>query len=248
MRSYPLLVLDTGNSSLKWTLIDENGTFHKTNQCSASRLEVLDSILEEDFEGIAFSSVVPQWSEKFIAETQRRGIEGVFQVSSLVSLPFELDVDEPEQVGSDRLAAASGAYSLGYREAVIVDVGTAVTVDLVEGGSFRGGVIFPGPEMLCHSLSEGTAILPGLERVDQGVDPPGRTTEEAIQCGVVWGIAGAVEKVIGRMREKSGYRIQVVATGGGWNRIDSRIEEDYKYYPNLTIRGIEYLYRAAHKI
>lgn len=244
---YPLLILDRGNTTIKIVLIGEEGVLKRWKLGSQDEFNKVRTILgETSFTGVAFSSVVPEWSEWFVAELSRIGRKSSFQVKSTVKLPFKIAVNQPEQVGADRLSAASGAYWLGYREVVVVDIGTAITVDIMQGGEFQGGVIFPGPVLIYSSLFDGTSALPNMREIVADVEPPGKTTEEAMECGVVWGISGAIEKVVERMWKNFNRHFPVIVTGGGWNIVNNRIGIDCHYYPDLTIKGIEYLYRLKN--
>jgi type III pantothenate kinase len=131
----------------------------------------------------------------------------------------------PETVGPDRLFAARGALSLVRRACLVVDAGTAVTVDVVldrgagsSAGAFLGGAIAPGPELLARSLAEGTAHLP---RVEPAVGSPalGRDTNDALLAGVGVGFRGAVRELALRIASEAevfagGSPPTVVLTGG----------------------------------
>jgi pantothenate kinase type III len=122
---------------------------------------------------------------------------------------------EPEKVGRDRLFAARGALGLCRASAIVVDAGTALTVDAVrEDGTFLGGAIAPGPSLLATALAEGTARLPRIEPKPRP-SALGRSTEEALQAGVVVGFRGAARELVDRVEEEAGFRgAPVVLTGG----------------------------------
>jgi type III pantothenate kinase len=125
---------------------------------------------------------------------------------------------EPERVGADRLYAAAGAAALHRRSCVVVDAGTALTVDalLVKAGAaaFLGGAIAPGPRLLAGALAAGTARLPRIEP-RAGASALGAVTEEAIQAGVVVGFRGAAERLVEEVSAEAGLgAVPVVLTGG----------------------------------
>jgi type III pantothenate kinase len=122
---------------------------------------------------------------------------------------------EPEKVGRDRLFAARGALELCHACAIVVDAGTALTVDAVrEDGTFLGGAIAPGPALLAKALAEGTARLPRIEPRPRPA-ALGRTTEEALQAGVVVGFRGAARELVERVSDEAGFAgAPVVLTGG----------------------------------
>jgi type III pantothenate kinase len=131
-----------------------------------------------------------------------------------VPIPIANDTRRPDEVGTDRLLAALGAF-LRHGPAIVVDAGTAITVNLVtEGPTFRGGAILPGPRLWAQALRSGTALLPDASGADAGAAAYGRDTREAIACGMRWGIAGAVERLIEKLGEvRPGCA--VCLTGGG---------------------------------
>jgi type III pantothenate kinase len=125
---------------------------------------------------------------------------------------------QPERVGADRLYAAAGAAELLGRSTLVVDAGTALTVDALrmEGGArvFLGGAIAPGPSLLAQALHAGTARLPLVEPAP-GVRALGETTEEALQAGVVVGFRGAATMLLEEIaREAELDSAAVVLTGG----------------------------------
>ncbi len=120
----------------------------------------------------------------------------------------------PGQVGIDRLIAALGAWKK-YGACLVVDIGTAVTVDLVDDGPvFEGGAILPGPRLWTEALHEKTALLPDVRIPEPPAYSVGRTTDEAVTSGVYWGLVGAVTTLIKKM---AGARtdITLCLTGGG---------------------------------
>ena len=113
-------------------------------------------------------------------------------------LPIGVLLEEPHRVGIDRLAGAAAAAFLKRpgRAAIVVDCGTALTVNMVSpDGAFVGGGILPGPALMTRALADGTSRLPEISAVELASPPamPGRSTSEAIAAGIGWGIRGGVE-------------------------------------------------------
>jgi type III pantothenate kinase len=136
-------------------------------------------------------------------------------------MPLVIAVPEPHRVGIDRLAGAAAARLMksADRPAIVVDCGTAATVDLVSAnGEFLGGAILPGPALMTKALAEGTSRLPEVAALEQGIVPamPGRSTQEAIAAGVGWGMRGAVTRLVEEARKafRDGPEPQVILTGG----------------------------------
>lgn len=128
---------------------------------------------------------------------------------------LRVDCREPEKVGRDRLFAARGALELSPAGAIVVDAGTALTVDAARAdGTFLGGAIAPGPELLARTLAEGTARLPRIAPRERA-PALGRDTQEALQAGVLHGFRGAARELVDRVSEESALAAApVVLTGG----------------------------------
>jgi type III pantothenate kinase len=161
---------------------------------------------------------------------------------SHADLPLEVLVAEPHKVGVDRLAAAAAA-GLVRRPgcpAIIVDCGTAATVDLVStAGAFLGGAILPGPALMARALAEGTSRLPAVAALDQSVPPamPGRSTQEAIAAGIGWGIRGAICRLVEEARAAVGADADVVLTGGWRGAVRDALPGAIEM-PELVLAGI----------
>lgn len=120
-------------------------------------------------------------------------------------LPVAIDVEEPSRVGLDRLAAAAAAAVVRRpgHPAIVVDCGTAMTVDMVSAdGVFLGGAILAGPALVARALAEGTSRLPEVAALDDQPPPrmPGRSTGQAIAAGIGWGLRGAVARLVAEAR------------------------------------------------
>jgi type III pantothenate kinase len=173
-------------------------------------------------------------------QRERPGDE--YRLLSYRDVPLKLDVESPERVGLDRLAAAAAANRLRQpdRAAVVVDAGTAITVNLVTSdGVFRGGVILPGFKLTARALAEGTDLLP-LVPPDPTTEPPviGRSTDAAIRSGLYWGNVGAVRELVQRVSEGLAIPPQVSVTGGDAQRLAGYITADARFVPDLVLLGI----------
>lgn len=146
--------------------------------------------------------------------------EDEMHVLGLQDIPLVVSVRNPERVGMDRLLGAWGALGRVSTPSVIsVDIGSAVTVDLVSDRVFVGGAIFPGARLQLQSLRAGTdqlpeVALPKTTDASGRIEVPGKETSTAIQCGVVIGIAGAIDRLVERYRQLEGQVLPVVMTGG----------------------------------
>ena len=157
-------------------------------------------------------------------------------------LPLALAVEYPQRVGMDRLAAAVAANAIRDpgRSAIVVDAGSAITVDLVDAaGAFQGGVIMPGFRMSAEALSSKADLLP-LAEFSPEREPPviGKNTEDAIRSGLFWGAVGGVREVIDRMSAGLSPQPQVFVTGGDLRRLVERLGGEARFVPHMVLAGI----------
>ncbi len=225
MRRESMLTVDLGNSRLKAHHWKRTG---ESIECVA-RWEDEEDKRDEESELAAFGDWLAQERPALAAlasvaaheRTERVRALLVARCERLLLAPesgLENRCREPGRVGVDRLYAAAGAAALCGRSCVVVDAGTALTVDAVLVGegtrAFLGGAIAPGPRLLAAALAAGTARLPRIEpRVGAGA--LGTVTEDAIQAGVVVGFRGAAERLVEEVAAEAGLgTMSVVLTGG----------------------------------
>ncbi|MDO8534044.1 MAG: type III pantothenate kinase, partial [Xanthobacteraceae bacterium] len=123
-------------------------------------------------------------------------------------------VENPRELGADRLVNAVAAFDRLGGPCVVVDFGTAITFDAVSAdGEYLGGIIAPGVEISLNALTERAAKLPQIE-LTEPERLIGKTTLEAIQSGVIYGFASQIDGIVERLREELGDEVQVIATGG----------------------------------
>ncbi len=155
-----------------------------------------------------------------------------------VPLPAQLDYDTPDTLGADRVIAAWAAWQAHPAGAVVVDAGTAMTVDWIDQtGTFRGGAIAPGPGALGAALN-GTA--PGLDAVDPDpdVDWPGRTTRQSLVAGITSAARGLVRDLVGQACDAAGADAGVVVTGGAALLVSTLMDRHHDVDRDLLMRGI----------
>jgi type III pantothenate kinase len=163
-------------------------------------------------------------------------------------VPLTIRVKEPERVGIDRLLGAVAANRLraAGRQAVVVDLGTATTVDLLDAdGAFAGGAILPGISMSARALNEYTDALPhvAMETLDQQPAALGKSTEAAIQAGLYWGAVGAIRELVSRLSAQLPQQPQVFVTGGASQQVAETLAQDWpvQHVPHLVLAGIAIL-------
>jgi type III pantothenate kinase len=221
-----LLVADVGNTNTKIGVFDGRrlvGSWRLTSRREQTADEYglfVETLLRtrgldrHAVDAIAISNVVPpvQQTLQWMCE-QYFGIDAYF-VQSGANSPIPLAVENPMEVGADRIVDAFGATVMYGAPLIVVDFGTATTFDCVnERGEFIGGAIAPGIATSVEALVSRAARLYRVELV-RPKEAIGRNTVTNIQSGVVYGYAGLVDGLIGRMKTEMGGRPKVVGTGG----------------------------------
>jgi type III pantothenate kinase len=151
-------------------------------------------------------------------------------------------IDTPQELGPDRLANAVAAYERCGGACIAVDFGTAINYDVVSGGGeYLGGVISPGIEISLEALSARAARLPRVD-IEEPRHAIGKGTKEAIQAGVVYGFAGQVDGIVGRLREELGEEATTIATGGYAAAIVPACEQVDEVDDLLTLTGLKLIW------
>ena len=192
---------------------------------------------------IVVSSVKPAWTKQIQQIVKDNLGEKLYIIGKNIPLPMDLAVDKPNEIGTDRIVSAAAAYAVVEDAVVVADFGTAVTIDLIdEKGIFLGGVICPCFEISAQALKKNTAQLPKV-KVSRPKEPYGKTTNQAINCGLYYSAIGTLEEVIRRYAEKLGRWPQTVLTGGAAKVIKDECDFIDSYVPNLVVKGIVLTYR-----
>ncbi len=251
-----LLALDVGNTHTVIGIFDEDrlaGHWRISTRWDRTHDEyllLLRGLLEPAGSmpnGVALATVVPP-AMAAVRSAVAEMVDGpVLTVGPGVKTGLPMAVDHPREVGADRVVNAVAAKERYGSPVIVVDFGTATTIDLVgEDGSFMGGAIAPGIEVSMDGLVESTAALRRVELV-----PPrsvvGRTTVEAMQSGLLFGYAGMVDGIVRRMAaERPGHTVARVATGAAAASIVPLCEEVEVVDDFLTLDGLRLVYRRTH--
>lgn len=216
----------------------------------ASPLRPLLDTLSTDASAIAFCSVVPYATPRLLALAASAGIRA-WQLTHEVRLGVPITYPRPAEIGQDRLANAAGAHALvPGRPAVVIDLGTAVTFDLVtpEGG-YEGGIITPGPALVTRYLHERTAQLPLVTDLTTPVTSViGKSTSEAIRIGAVVGFAGLIQALLDAVLAEFAARglppAEIFLSGGAAEVVHGRLRQPARIVPDLALLGLA----AAHRL
>ena len=189
-----------------------------------------------------------------LSQVLKKSAEKVFGIESFLltnnsDLGVKVDLLKPEEVGADRIANAYGAYVTYPKPAIVVDLGSATTFDIInEKGNFIGGVIMPGLNMQFRSLNRNTSKLP---RIEAGISEKaiGNCTEAALLSGVIRGSASAIEGLINQCEKELGKKAYIVATGGYSGLISQYMTRKFdSVNPSLTLEGLKQLYKLNQPV
>lgn len=172
----------------------------------------------------------------------------VWRIGRDLEVPIGRRLDPGTRTGQDRLLAAAAAYDMLKQAVVVVDAGTCITVDFVDGeGTFHGGAIAPGAALQLRAMHEGTAALPAVDFAPpDGDETYGRNTTQAMRLGVYEGIRGMVQRLVERYSEAYGAFPFVVATGGDAPVLFENEASVTRVVPDLVLRGIHVAVRYEH--
>jgi type III pantothenate kinase len=196
-----------------------------------------------DIKGIAMCSVVPPLTATFERLSQH-----YFQISPLVvaagvKTGVRIRMDNPREVGTDRIANAAAAHHLYRGPVIIADLGTATTFDTVsKDGDYLGGAIAPGIATAAEALFTQAAMLPRIE-LARPKHAIGTNTITAIQSGIIFGYVGLIEGVVARIQQEIEEKAKVVATGGYAELIAKETSVIDIVNPNLTLIGLRLIYQ-----
>jgi len=237
------LFLDGKEESIQTIPGGTESDFRKCLVDAWRRVPVLETSTEgKRYGAIVVCSVKPAWTDLIRHIVEEDLNEKVQVVGEDIPLPIKVWVDEPRKVGTDRVVAAAAAYAVVEDAVVVADLGTAVTIDLVdEHGVFQGGVIVPGFEISAQALKDHTAQLPKVT-VHRPDGPYGKNTADAINSGLYYSIIGAMEEIIRRYAEQLGRWPQTIITGSGAEVIKEDCPFVDNYVPHLVIKGIVLAY------
>ncbi|HTN75114.1 MAG TPA: type III pantothenate kinase [Pirellulaceae bacterium] len=251
-----LLAVDIGNTSIKlgWFAEPTASVWPQPSQTltistrDTNTWQALDLLPAEPAQWLVGS--VQRDAEARLArwvEHHRPGDQ--YRKLSNAELPIHIDVEFPERVGTDRLLAAIGANALREpaRAAIVIDAGSAVTVDLIAtDGSFQGGVIWPGRAMMTQVLAGNTDALPLITSPLSDAPPAivGKSTDKAIKSGLFWGNVGAVREFVTQMQQQLPTAAHVFVTGGDAERLAQYACPTAQRVDNLVLAGVVFTSRT----
>lgn len=250
-----VLLVDIGNTNIVLGgLVDDEVLFvtrlstnkSETEDEYAAKIKSIVSLNKESseqIEGAIISSVVPP-----LTTIVKKAIHMVYGIDALVVGPgiktgIKINIDNPGQVGADLICACVAANSLYSGNCLIVDMGTATKLIVVdENAEFLGVTIAPGMEIAMNALASGTALLPQI-----GLEAPksvlGRNTVECMQSGIVYGNACMIDGMIERIRDELKCDLTLIATGGLSSVVIPHCKNEIIEDSLLLLKGLGVLYR-----
>ncbi len=249
-----LLAVDIGNTNIKAGVFDgeqlkatwnlATNTHSTADEYGVVLLNLMERerVLPEKISGVVICGVVPPLLHTFILLCKKYLDLKPLIVEAGIKTGMRICLDNPREVGPDRVVGAVAAQNLYGRPLTVIDLGTATTFDVVsEDGDYLGGAIAPGIAIASEALFARTAVLPRIEltRPRQVI---GRNTIAAMQSGIIFGYIDLIEGMIRRIEQELGSKVTVVATGGQAYPFAEEIAAIDVVNPNLTLIGLRLLY------
>lgn len=250
-----LLVVDIGNSNIVLGGYEgEELLFVSRIRTDSRRTDVEYAVLMKEILGLygyaptditggIISSVVPPLSSALKNAILLIQKVRVLTVGPGMKTGINIKIDNPGQLGADLLATAIGAMSSYPLPAVVIDLGTATKITVIDkDGSFRGGAIMPGVIVALNALAAQTAQLPRISLDAASVEPVGTNTVDSMKAGSILGTASMIDGMIERYKEELGPDVSVIACGGLVNGIIPHCKAEIHTDENLLLEGLRILF------
>ena len=249
-----LLAIDAGNTqthigAFNGAELVEHWRFGTDSEATGDELAVrVSSVLElrrldlEAIDGSIVSSVVPPLTPEYTRMAERYLRARHLSVVPGIKTGIDIRMDDPRELGADRLVNAVAAYDRFGGPCAVVDFGTAVTFVAISGkGEYLGGVIGAGVRVSMEALTERAAKLPKVELSEPG-DVIGKTTQASMRSGIIYGFAGAIDAIARRLVSELGEETSFIATGGGADAIVPYCETIDEIDDLLTLTGLRLIW------
>ena len=244
-----VLIGDIGNTTTKICLIEINTfkvkkiIYFKSNNISSKNFlkKNLKKILKKKFinKVALFSSVVPRYQsilKKFLKRVYKIKLREIKEKS--IKKIVKINIKNKNQVGSDRIANAVGAYKRYKSNCIVLDFGTATTFDVVtKNGIYNGGIIAPGVNLSIKSLISSADQIP-IFSIKKQKKIIGTNTIEALRSGFYWGYTGLINNIILKIEKETKKKYKIIFTGGYANLFKTSIIRPFTIDKNITIKGI----------
>ena len=254
-----LLAIDIGNTNLVIGCIHDDKILFKariatdsirtSDQYGVEIKNMLEAygVKRSDIDDCIISSVVPP-----VFNSVRTGVIKIIGKQPMVVGPglktgLNIHVDVPSQVGSDRIVIAVAALAEYKAPLLLMDLGTATTIESVEPDNvYMGGVIIPGVRVSLDALTSRAAQLPGIS-LDQPKQVIGKNTVDCMRSGMMFGTAAMIDGLVERMEEELGHRCTLIATGGLAQFIAPLCKREIILDKDLLLKGLNIIYKKNKK-
>lgn len=251
-----LLAIDAGNTNIvfalfeggevraRWRIATDGRRTGDEYAVWITQLLTLEGLERRAVDRVIISTVVPRALHNLeVLSTKYFGVEPLIAGRAPVEWGMDLDVDEPQNLGADRAVNAIAAHALHEGDLIVVDFGTATTIDWVDyRGAYKGGIIAPGINLSLDALVSAAAKLPRI-----AIEAPatqsviGRNTVDQMNIGIFWGYVALIEGLIARMKVEIGRPAKVIATGGLAVLFEEQTDVFDMVEHDLTLRGLAML-------
>ena len=253
-----ILCLDIGNTHTHYGLL-ENTVVLADGQVKTALIDdtkdglpAVFALLRNQcsgFDGVSFCSVVPAATERVTPLLAATGLP-VWHLRHDAAPGLGIAYPKPREIGQDRLANCLGAQARFGAPAIVIDMGTAVTFDILTDRGYEGGVIAPGIGVMTRYLHEQTALLPALDPNDLLVSSGvGKSTLDAMKLGCAVGFAGMIDALLVRvLAELETWGVKnpvIIATGGVAGVLPKSWSDRIRWEPHITLHGLEEAYRRG---
>ena len=256
-----LLAIDAGNTNVvfallegreikaRWRIATDPRRTADEYAVWLSQLLTLEGYDRGQVNGVIIATVVPRALHNLQTLARKYfNAEPLIAGEPPVEWGMALDVLEPKSVGADRAVTMIAAHALQQGDLIVIDFGTATTLDVVDyTGAYKGGIIAPGINLSLDALVTAAAKLPRIA-IEAPADTSviGRDTVSQMQIGIFWGYVAMIEGLVARMKAEVGRPIKVVATGGLAILFEQHTSMFDVVEPDLTIQGLAILWDRAH--
>ncbi len=239
-----VIALDIGNTNIHIGLGNHRGIRKRWVYCHQKYgfvKQLKKSLRDKPIKAGAIASVVPGLTRKVSSVLKDLGVKP-FIISSKTVPNLKLRYKNPESLGVDRIANVVGALSRYKTDIIIIDAGTATTIDVaLKTRTYLGGLILPGISASLDYLHQRTALLPRI-KPKKPKDIIGHSTTAGIQSGLYYGITEAIKGIINKIKERLNRPFSCIATGG-WGKLLYHWIDDIEYFePVLSLYGILNIY------
>ena len=252
-----LLAIDAGNTNVVCAMVEDGRVRARWRIATDPRrtgdeyavwlhqLLALEGLGRDAVEAVIVATVVPRALHNLeVLSRKYFGVEPLVAGRPPVEWGITLDVAEPRTVGADRVVNSIAAHAAHGGDLVVIDFGTATTLDHVDyAGAYKGGIIAPGINLSLDALVAAAAKLPRIALEAPKTNAViGTTTEDQMLSGIFWGYIAMIEGLVARMKEEIGRPARVISTGGLAQLFSQHTSVFDAIEPDLTIQGLSLMY------